>query len=155
MTKALGGQQTVNETCYKTIWPPIVGHSLYSHPLFSSWTTHSQQLFCVNTQAFLRFFWVQKSPPLFNIMVLSLSPLSLILFTAKLLYKGYSILFPLSHLHSHFSMFSRLVPPSFLKWPLPRSTMTILLLNPIHKYLSISIYQSFHSIWLITPHPSS
>lgn len=126
------------------IWSPILGYSLYQsssiqqlrHPIHNSSS--------VSIHSISKPLPVQKNPPFYHysrfIIILYLSPT----LQPNNFQKGiqYS-LFPLSHLHSLFLMFSQLLPPPFLKLPLPRSTMTILLLNPIDKYLSISTYQPF------------
>lgn len=81
---------------------------------------------------------------LYHIQSFHYHPLLLIPFITKLVYKGYSIL-TVSTVSppSPSSVYSQVLPPPSLTLPLPRSTMTVLMLNSIDKYLSTSVYQPF------------
>lgn len=89
---------------------------------------------------------------LYHIQSFHYHPLLLIPFITKLVYKGYSILTvstispPLPS-----SIFSQVLPPPSLTLPLPRSAMTILMLNSIDKYLSTSVYQPFQQHLAVYP----
>lgn len=89
---------------------------------------------------------------LYHIQSFHYHPLLLIPFIIKLVYKGYSIL-TVSTISppSPSSIFHQVLPPPSLTLPLPRSTMTILMLDSIDKYLSTSVYQPFQQHLAVYP----